>query len=133
MGIADQDEVINKLNKEKKHIAETQAKSNNDMVSVGEKVEHLASVKSKLESTLGDVFFFLVQLVDDLVLVGNLVLEHLDGVITVALLQLNLGNSKLNVFDFLLDDTNAAGVGLNLTRQGNPGAFLRREDCLSIL
>merc|ERR1712212_879389 len=53
--IADQDEVINKLNKEKKHIAETQAKSNDDMVSVGEKVEHLAAVKSKLESTLGEL------------------------------------------------------------------------------
>merc|ERR1712210_45214 len=53
--IADQDEVINKLNKEKKHIAETQAKSNDDMVSVSEKVEHLASVKSKLESTLGEL------------------------------------------------------------------------------
>merc|ERR1711887_218204 len=53
--IAEQDEVINKLNKEKKHIAETQAKSNDDMVSVGEKVEHLASVKSKLESTLGEL------------------------------------------------------------------------------
>merc|ERR1711936_496513 len=53
--IADQDEVINKLNKEKKHIAETQAKSNDDMVTVGEKVEHLASVKSKLESTLGEL------------------------------------------------------------------------------
>merc|ERR1719454_1262536 len=53
--IAEQDEVINKLNKEKKHIAETQAKSNDDMVSVNEKVGHLASVKSKLESTLGEL------------------------------------------------------------------------------
>merc|ERR1712121_201858 len=53
--IADQDEVINKLNKEKKHIAETQAKSNDDMVTVNEKVGHLASVKSKLESTLGEL------------------------------------------------------------------------------
>merc|ERR1719153_308021 len=53
--IAEQDEVINKLNKEKKHIAETQAKSNDDMVSVSEKVEHLAAVKSKLESTLGEL------------------------------------------------------------------------------
>merc|ERR1712158_154585 len=53
--ISEQDEVINKLNKEKKHIAETQAKSNDDMVSVGEKVEHLASVKSKLESTLDEL------------------------------------------------------------------------------
>merc|ERR1719450_849875 len=53
--IAEQDEVINKLNKEKKHIAETQAKSNDDMISVNEKVGHLASVKSKLESTLGEL------------------------------------------------------------------------------
>merc|ERR1719486_1263332 len=53
--IAEQDEVINKLNKEKKHIAENQAKSNDDMISVNEKVDHLASVKSKLESTLGEL------------------------------------------------------------------------------
>merc|ERR1719209_2027546 len=33
------------LKKEKKHIAETQAKSNDDMVSVGEKVEHLTEAK----------------------------------------------------------------------------------------
>merc|ERR1719415_446243 len=53
--IAEQDEVINKLNKEKKHIAETQAKSNDDMINVNEKVGHLASVKSKLESTLDEL------------------------------------------------------------------------------
>merc|ERR1719225_287257 len=53
--IGEQDEVINKLNKEKKHIAETQAKSNDDMISVNEKVGHLASVKSKLESTLSEL------------------------------------------------------------------------------
>merc|ERR1719431_2475240 len=53
--ISEQDEVINKLNKEKKHIADTQSKSNDDMVSANEKVEHLASVKSKLESTLGEL------------------------------------------------------------------------------
>merc|ERR1719205_581055 len=53
--IAEQDEVINKLNKEKKHIAENTAKSNDDMMSANEKVDHLASVKSKLESTLGEL------------------------------------------------------------------------------
>merc|ERR1719347_2012460 len=53
--IAEQDQVINKLNKEKKYISETQAKSNDDMISVNEKVEHLASIKSKLESTLGEL------------------------------------------------------------------------------
>merc|ERR1719499_2271682 len=50
--IAEQDEVINKLNKEKKHLSATQAKSNEDLVSAEEKVSHLTSVKSQLQSTL---------------------------------------------------------------------------------
>merc|ERR1712198_625525 len=50
--IAEQDEVINKLNREKKHLSATQAKSNEDLVSAEEKVSHLTSVKSQLQSTL---------------------------------------------------------------------------------
>merc|ERR1712088_565809 len=46
---------LEKVNKEKKHIAETQAKSNDDMITVNEKVVHLNSVKSKLESTLDEL------------------------------------------------------------------------------
>merc|ERR1719309_1887795 len=46
--IAEQDE----LNKEKKHLSATQAKSNEDLVSAEEKVSHLTSVKSQLQSTL---------------------------------------------------------------------------------
>ena len=53
--ISEQDEVINKLNKEKKHIAETQAKSGDDLISAEEKVNHLNSIKSKLESTLDEL------------------------------------------------------------------------------
>merc|ERR1719342_1131053 len=53
--IASQDEVINKLNKEKKHLSETQAKSNEDLIAAEEKVRHLTSVKSKLESTLDEL------------------------------------------------------------------------------
>merc|ERR1711915_444433 len=52
--IAEQDEVINKLNKEKKHIAENNAKSSEDLVTAEEKVAHLSSIKSKLESTLDE-------------------------------------------------------------------------------
>merc|ERR1712218_675914 len=48
---AEQDEVINKLNKEKKHLAATQAKSAEDLVAAEEKVGHLNQVKSQLEST----------------------------------------------------------------------------------
>merc|ERR1711913_72892 len=47
-----QDEVINKLNKEKKHLSATQAKSSEDLVAAGEKVAHLMSIKSQLEATL---------------------------------------------------------------------------------
>merc|ERR1712150_374747 len=50
--IANQDEVINKLNKEKKHMAEVSAKANEDLQTAGDKVDHLANIKSKLESTL---------------------------------------------------------------------------------
>merc|ERR1719449_195353 len=50
--IAEQDEVINKLNKEKKHLSATQAKSNEDLIGAEEKVKHLSQVKSQLESTL---------------------------------------------------------------------------------
>merc|ERR1712106_2451 len=50
--VAEQDEVVNKLNKEKKHLSATQAKSSEDLVAAEEKVAHLMSVKSQLESTL---------------------------------------------------------------------------------
>merc|ERR1712003_225434 len=50
--IAEQDEVINKLNKEKKHLSATQAKSNEDLMGAEEQVKHLSQVKSQLESTL---------------------------------------------------------------------------------
>merc|ERR1711963_246376 len=53
--IGEQDEVINKLNKEKKHIAETQAKSSEDLVVAEEKVGHLNSIKGKPEGTLGEL------------------------------------------------------------------------------
>jgi len=53
--VADQDEVINKMNKEKKHLSETQAKSGEDLIAAQDKVAHLSSVKSKLESTLDEL------------------------------------------------------------------------------
>ena len=50
--VGEQDEVINKMNKEKKHLSSTQAKSSEDLAAAEEKVAHLMSVKSQLESTL---------------------------------------------------------------------------------
>merc|ERR1719157_526555 len=53
--VAEQDEVINKLNKEKKHLSFTQSKSNEDLIGAEEKVAHLSQVKSQLESTLDEL------------------------------------------------------------------------------
>merc|ERR1712096_367682 len=48
-------EIINKLNKEKKHISENSAKSSEDLQGASDKVDHLMKVKSKLESTLDEL------------------------------------------------------------------------------
>merc|ERR1712123_31531 len=50
--VGEQDEVLNKLNKEKKHLSATQAKSSEDLVAAEEKVAHLMQIKSLLEATL---------------------------------------------------------------------------------
>merc|ERR1719200_89379 len=95
--IAEQDEVINKLNKEKKHIAENQAKSNDDMISANEKVDHLASVKSKLESTLGELESSLDK--EKRKVEGDLKMAQ-DGVVelerTKRDLEVTIGNKKNN-------------------------------------
>merc|ERR1711913_42753 len=46
--IAEQDEVINRLNKEKKMVSEHSAKSSEDLLGAEEKVNHLISIKTKL-------------------------------------------------------------------------------------
>merc|ERR1719225_2329155 len=79
---------------------------------------------------LSNVLLLLVQLVDDLVLLADLILEHLDGVVAVALLQLNLGDGKLDVLDLLLHHSNRSRVGLDLSSKGNPGRFLICENSL---
>merc|ERR1712066_883966 len=53
--IANQDEVLNKLNKEKKHQCENGAKAMEDLQASQDKVDHLANIKSKLESTLDEL------------------------------------------------------------------------------
>merc|ERR1712083_473231 len=53
--IAYQDEIINKLNKEKKHISEGGAKSAEDLQAASDKHDHLNKVKTKLEGTLDEL------------------------------------------------------------------------------
>merc|ERR1711892_225170 len=50
--VGEQGEVLNKMNKEKKHLSATQAKSSEDLIAAGEKVAHLMQIKSQLEATL---------------------------------------------------------------------------------
>merc|ERR1719187_665678 len=53
--IAHQDEVINKLTKEKKHMMETQAKQSEELSSAEEKLDNLNKIKTKLEVTLDEL------------------------------------------------------------------------------
>merc|ERR1719228_353460 len=53
--IADIEMIINKLNKEKKHLTECGAKSSDDLQVASDKVDHLAKIKQKLESTLDEL------------------------------------------------------------------------------
>merc|ERR1712198_291473 len=85
-------------------------------------------ILSRLSLGGRQVLLLLVQLVDDLILLSNLVLESLDGMVTVALLLLNLGDGKFNIFNVLLDSSNASTMGLNLSSKGNSGLFLTLED-----
>merc|ERR1719277_695359 len=86
----------------------------------------------KIFSRLGlggrQVLLLLVQLVDDLILLSNLILQGLNGVVTVALLSLNLGDGKLNILNVLLDSSNAARVSLDLGSQFNSGSFFALQN-----
>merc|ERR1712190_209791 len=53
--IASQDEVINKLNKEKKLASENSSKATEDFQVAEDKVSHLNKIKSKLEQTLDEL------------------------------------------------------------------------------
>merc|ERR1719186_2436152 len=53
--IAHQDELINKINKEKKHLQECNQKTAEDLQSIEDKCNHLNKVKAKLEQTLDEL------------------------------------------------------------------------------
>ncbi|XP_069185685.1 myosin heavy chain, muscle isoform X38 [Procambarus clarkii] len=53
--IAHQDELINKINKEKKHLQECNQKTAEDLQGIEDKCNHLNKVKAKLEQTLDEL------------------------------------------------------------------------------
>merc|ERR1719232_1634087 len=61
-----------------------------DRSQMGELVLSNLKIFSGLGSILTDVLLLLVQLVDDLILLGNFIIERADGMVTVGLLSLNL-------------------------------------------
>merc|ERR1719510_1813748 len=77
-----------------------------DLVEVTDLVLGNLQVLSGLGSVLADVLLLLVELVDHLVLVGDLVIERLDGVISVSLLLLQFLDGNIDVVNVLLDSDN---------------------------
>jgi len=53
--IAHQEELINRVNKEKKHLQECNQKTAEDLQGVEDRCDHLSKIKSKLESTLDEL------------------------------------------------------------------------------
>merc|ERR550539_2184148 len=74
-----------------------------DLVQVSHLVLGSTQVLGGLGSILADVLLLLVQLVDHLILVGNLIVEAADGVVAVGLLLLNLCDCHLDILNILLD------------------------------
>merc|ERR1719166_170389 len=77
-----------------------------DLVEVTDLVLGHLQVLHGLGGVLADVLLLLVELVDDLILVGDLVIETLDGVVPVGLLLLQLLDGHIDVINVLLDGHN---------------------------
>merc|ERR1719410_1927454 len=77
-----------------------------DLVEMADLVLSHLEVLLGLSSILADVLLLLVELVDDLILVGNLIIQALDGVVTVGLLLLQLLDGDIDVVNVLLDGHN---------------------------
>merc|ERR1719336_3549149 len=77
-----------------------------DLVEMANLVLSHLKVLLGLSSILADVLLLLVELVDDLILVGDLIIQALDGVVTVGLLLLQLLDGDIDVVNVLLDGHN---------------------------
>merc|ERR1719391_879120 len=82
--------------------------------------------------SFSNVLLLLVELVDNLILLCNFIIQSLDGVVSGSLFLLNLADSKLNVFNVLLDNTNGARMLLDFSSKFNSGGFLRGKGLLGL-
>merc|ERR1740123_2698776 len=77
-----------------------------DLVQVSNLVLGNLEILLRLSSILANVLLLLVELVDDLILVGDLIIQALDGVVSVSLLLLKLLDGDHDVVNVLLDGNN---------------------------
>merc|ERR1712107_324408 len=78
------------------------------------------------------MLLLLVQLIDDLILFSNFIIKTLDGVVSGCFLLLNLADSKLNIFNILLNNTNRTSMLLDFSSKLNSGCLLRSKSLLSL-
>jgi len=97
-------------------------------------VRYLLLCRNKIFRRLGivlsNVFLLFVELVDDLILLCNFIIQRLDVVISTSLFLLNLVNSKLNIFNVLLDNIDRSSMLLSLSSQLNSGSLFSSQSVL---
>merc|ERR1719239_1557310 len=95
---------------------------------------HLIFSNLKIFTSLGSipiqVLLLLIQLVNDLILVGNLIIQASDGVVTVGLLLLQLLDGHINIFNVLLDSNNFLLKNLFVSSGSLSLSFLLNKEIL---
>merc|ERR1719350_1597911 len=103
-----------------------------DLVEMSHLVLGSGQILSGLGCVLADVLLLLVQLVDHLVLVGDLVVQAADGVVTVGLLLLDLLDGHLDIIDVLLHGGALLLQQLLLSQGILTGSLLGNEGILGV-
>merc|ERR1719239_84676 len=95
---------------------------------------HLILSNLKIFTSLGSiliqVLLLLIQLVNDLLLVGNLIIQASDGVVTVGLLLLQLLDGHINIFNVLLYSNNFLLKNLFVSSGSLSLSFLLNKEIL---
>merc|ERR1719394_2211572 len=103
-----------------------------DLVEMSHLVLGGGQILSGLGRVLADVLLLLVQLVDHLVLVGDLVVQAADGVVTVGLLLLDLLDGHLDIVNGLLHGGALLLQQLLLSQGILTGSLLGNEGILGV-
>ena len=77
--------------------------------------------------------YYLVQLVDDLILTGNFIVQAANGVVPVGFLLFDLCDGHVDIIDVLLDGHNLLLQDLFVSRCLLTGSLFCSESVLSVL